>query len=150
LHVGQRDVPLIAPRNVSTSFRVRWNGRGIERKVRFRLGLIRFDGVDARRSREEDQDGAKDVQHSVNLAMDKPAEHGYLSMPKLSPQWLGGLLLAWNITFGILWTGLSECYPVTRASAKYGHIEDFEQRIALPGDPAPSSSGTATIHAADR
>lgn len=51
-------------------------------------------------------------------------------MSKLTPQTLGGLLIAWNITFGILWIGLSEVRPVTRASAKYGHIAN-EEGIAL-------------------
>jgi hypothetical protein len=63
--------------------------------------------------------------------MAKPAEHGKLSMTKLTPQWLGGLLLAWNIAFGVLWIGVSETYPINRASAKYGHIEDYDERIAL-------------------
>ena len=63
--------------------------------------------------------------------MAKPAEHRNLSMTKLTPQWLGGLLLAWNIAFGVLWIGVSETYPINRASAKYGHIEDYDERIAL-------------------
>jgi hypothetical protein len=52
-------------------------------------------------------------------------------MSKLTPQVLGGLLLAWNILFGFLWIGVGESYVVNRASAKYGHIEDYDQRIAL-------------------
>lgn len=52
-------------------------------------------------------------------------------MSRLTPPLLGGLLLAWNITFGVLWIGVSETYPINRASAKYGHIEDYDERIAL-------------------
>jgi hypothetical protein len=52
-------------------------------------------------------------------------------MSKLTPQVLGGLLLLWNIFYGVFWIGLSETYPISRASDKYGHIEDYDERIAL-------------------
>ena len=52
-------------------------------------------------------------------------------MSRLTPQLLGGLLLLWNIGYGIFWIGLSESGPVYEASARYGHVEDYDERMKL-------------------